>query len=160
MRFATFRIQYDLEVIPDNSAIQGNGHRVQVAFSNLPEMSSTYQAGITGIVLDLVIFYVRIFFNYHFHHLVGKTFGYTQRRISFHHLEMPVFTHINQAARLTKNIAGSGICNIIDVYRMFRFIPFLNMHKYASLYKCSVERIDTIFQIMPAMTQVLRNNVL
>ena len=130
---------------------------MNVALAGLPEMCSAYQACIGGIILDLIILNHRIFFDNHFHYLVGKTIGVTNRDICLYHLQLAVLSYMHQAAWLAENIAGNGISDIINVYRVLYCISFFDMDKKTTLHKGRVQRIDPIFQIMMTMPQVLLN---
>jgi len=64
MGLAVLCFQDDVQVIPDDGAAQGNGRRMDIAFSYLADMRSADLVSVTGIVLYLVIRYPGVFVHY------------------------------------------------------------------------------------------------
>ena len=75
---------------------------MHIAFTGLPEMCSTYQAGIACIILNFVIFYDSIFFTTTSITWLVKLSACTNGGICFYHLHLRIFTDMHQAAWLCK----------------------------------------------------------
>src|SRR5450432_993375 len=123
------------------------------AFSNLPDMCRTHLVGIGTVILNFVVFKPCLTFHYDFHDLVCKTLIGTEGGVALDHLNVRPFIYVHEAPRLGKNIYRTRISNMIDVQRVIYVLTPGYMNKNSSIYKCGIQRIDSIFQILAAVAE-------
>src|SRR6476661_1879273 len=130
-----------------------------ITLTDLPYMRSAYLVGMRSIVLYFIMLQHGILLNHNFHHSIGKTFtgAYSVKR--FNYLRVGITCQVYQATWLREYITSSGICYVIQVYRMLQCLSLTHINKNTSMYKSSIQCIDTIFKVVAAMSKMLGNNI-
>src|SRR5688572_14906006 len=155
MGFAILLVEYNVQVVTNQTPIQRNSNGVGNTFTNLVNMRGSYLAGMRRIGLYLVVFCNGVLLYNYFNYPIGKTFLGTEGVEGFNKLHLCTLSYKHQRAGLRQHIGLACIGNVIDVYRMLYYLSFFDMHKHAILYKGSAQCIDTIFEVIAAMAKVL-----